>query len=558
MEAFFYYVLKSGGLLTLFYGGYQLFLRKETIFHFSRLFLLSGLVLSLVLPCIELTKTITISLTAADNLKEVIPHSTMNPSLPFLNIYTIASGILMLGAIVQILRIGKQGALLKNIFQKGIHIRKQTTIHVVSKAKIQPSSFFNFIIYNPLLHSDEELKAILAHEEVHANQLHSIDIILMELFIAFQWFNPVVWLYRSALKQNLEFLADTENQQIKIDKKGYQYTLLKHSIYRQELSIINPFFNSLIKKRIVMINQKKSHPLSALKTLLILPPLLFFLVSFNTKEVYSLANEENLKAPEAVIELIIDKNTTDEQLLKMKADLGKEKFDLSYTVVRNETGEIISLLLEVSGGNQILGEVSSRFTSTSDNDTIEPTYVFIDTESNTISIGKSELVATKSNNNHTVWIQKDNSKRGEHIMVKRGNGTKEIIINGVRVNDKELEEIDVDVEDGAFIFIENEDTDGKEVKIKSATNKNVFISTSPSSEHDIKILEEEGNGFIFMNTTDGKEPLFYINGKKSDSKSLKSLDPNQIASMNVLKGTAAVKKYGKKAKDGVIEITTKK
>lgn len=558
MEALFYYVLKSGGLLTLFYGGYQLFLRKETIFHFSRLFLLSGLVLSFVLPCIELTKTVTISLTAADSLKEVIPHSIINPSRPFLNIYTLVCGIYMLGAVVQILRLGKQGAILNTIFRKGTHTRKHKTVHVISNAKIQPSSFFNFIIYNPHLHSDKELKAILAHEEVHANQLHSIDIILMELVIALQWFNPVVWFYQSALKQNLEFLADTENQEIKIDKKGYQYTLLRHSIYKQELSIINPFFNSLIKKRIVMINQKKSHPSAALKALLILPLLIFFLVSFNTKEVYSLANEETLKIPDTVIELIIDKNTTDEQLLKMKADLGKEKFDLSYTIVRNETGEIMNLLLEVSGGNKTIGEVSSRFTSTSDNDTIDPTYVFIDTESNTISIGKSELVATKSNDHTTVWIQKSDSESGEHIMVKRGNGTEEIIINSVKATDNELKEIGLDVKDATVIVLENDDTNGKDIKIKSATNKNVFISTSPSSEHDIKILEEEGNGFIFLTTTDGKEPLVYIDGEKSDSKFLKSLDPNQIASMNVLKGTAAVKKYGKKAKDGVIEITTKK
>ena len=135
-------------------------------------------------------------------------------------------------------------------------------------------------------------------------------------------------------------------------------------------------------------------------------------------------------------------------------------------------------------------------------------------------------------------------------MVKRGKGTEEILINGVKVTDKELEEIGIDVKDGTIIVLENDDTNGKEVKIKSATNKNVFIGTSPSGEHDIKILEEEGNGFIFLNTSDGKEPLVYIDGEKSDSKF--------FYHMNVLKGTAAVKKYGKKAKDGVIEITTKK
>ena len=526
------------------------------MFYFSRVFLLSGLILSFILPFIRLTKTTTLLPTEIGASTASIIQGPTNGIIGFSNIYALACGILILGAALQLLRLGRQGYILNQLIKKGSQTKLSTTVHVQSNANIQPFSFFNFIVYNPLLHSTTELKAILAHEKVHAHQLHSLDIILMELGVAIQWFNPLVWFYRSAIKQNLEFLADTENHQIKIDRIGYQYTLLKHAINNKGLSIVNPFFNSLIKNRIVMINQKKSHPLAAFKTLLILPLLTAFLVSFNTKEEYAFALEQQYINPDSVIELVIDKNTTDEQLLKMKSDLGKEKFDLSYTVVRNEDGEIISLSIAISGGSKTMGEVSSRYNSVSDNDTIEPTYVFVETESNTISIGKSELGNSKYN--PRVWIQKNDGEKGEHVMIKRGNGTKEIYINGERVNDGELEEMDIEVEDGTFIFIENDANDKKEIKIKSSINKNVFISTSPSSEHDIEILEEEGNGFLFLNTDDGKVPLVYVDGEKRDSKFIKSLDPNQIASMNVLKGTAAVKKYGKKAKDGVIEISTKK
>ena len=136
----------------------------------------------------------------------------------------------------------------------------------------------------------------------------------MEIFLALQWFNPFAWYYRIAIKQNLEFLADTDNTEIKLNKKDYQYILLKQAVGQQNLSIINPFFNSLIKKRIVMINQQKSKKVNAIKSLFILPMLALFLISFNTKEVYT-TNEKNIS--DNTIEILIDKNTTDDQLVKI-------------------------------------------------------------------------------------------------------------------------------------------------------------------------------------------------------------------------------------------------
>ena len=492
MEALFYYIVKISSVLLLFFSCYQLFLRKETLFQFNRFFLLSGLILSALFPLLYITITINAPIFDLTNTNVAIPSlsetSTVNAFTP----YSFLITLYLIGAFILFIKLFRQGLDLKRVLNTGERVKLPATVHIKTKATIQPFSFFKSIVYNPSLHSEKELEAIVAHEEVHAAQLHSLDIILMEVFIILQWFNPIVWLYRIAVKQNLEFLADTENHQIKTNKKAYQYILLQRAVGNHHLSIVNPFFNSLIKKRIIMINQQKSHKLKAFKSLLILPFLAFFLVSFNVREVYSYKNISQSDSIQNTIELLIDKNTSDSKLLKIKADLAKDKFDFSYTTVRNKNGEIKNISIEISGGNKKNGEVSSRFNSVSDNDTIDPTYILIETDNNS-------------------------------ILFRTGDET------------------------------------NKATKIKKSTtgnNKKISISTTTTEDYDFKIVEKEDNGFMFV-TTDGKEgPLFYIDGKKSDAKTLNNLDESTIKSMNVIKGGEAIEKYGKEAKHGVIEIIT--
>ncbi len=243
-----------------------------------------------------------------------------------------------------------------------------------------------------------------------------------------------------------------------------------------------------------MINQKKSHRLKAIKSLIIVPLLAFFLLSFNESEVYSNKNKSQYDSAQKIIELLIDKNTSDSQLLKIKEDLAIEKFDFSYTTVRNEEGEIKNISIEISGGNKKNGEVSSRYKSVSDNDTIDPTYILIDTDKNSISFRNSDV------NNKVTKIKKSTS----------GN------------------------------------------------NKQISISSSTTEDYDFKIVEKEGNGFMFVTSDSKQEPLFYINGEKSDSDTVNNLNEGDIETMHVIKGDKAVEKYGKDAKYGVIEIITKK
>ncbi|WP_405381123.1 M56 family metallopeptidase [Maribacter sp. LLG6340-A2] len=464
-------------------------MRKETFFRFNRYFLFGGLITAILLPSFYLTKDILVPLASFSQNNGVFKEITAVSLEGYWNASSLFVVIYTLGAIFFLIKFLKQLLQLQSILKGGRKQSNNETIHIQTHDQVLPFSFFNKIVYNPAKHNQNELEAIIAHELVHAKQFHSLDILVTEIVLALQWFNPFIWLYRIAIKQNLEYLADTENTEVKNNKKAYQYILLQQACSNYNLSIVNPFFNSLIKKRIVMINQKQSHKLKVLKSLLIVPLLAFFLVSFNTKEVYIFSDSNVKTAPLNTIEILIDKNTTDEQLLKIKKELQKEQFDFSYTVVRNDDGHIKSISLQVTGGNKKNGEVSSSFNSVSDNDTIDPTYISIDKSTN-------------------------------HITIRNGKADKKML------------------------------------KVRTSPTKKMEMSSKLNSDHDIEISEEESNTFIYID--DDKEPLIYIDGEKSNHKTLNELDPSNIEKMNVIKGEAAITKYGKSARNGVVEITTKK
>ena len=130
------------------------------------------------------------------------------------------------------------------------------------------------------------MQSVLEHEKVHARQYHTLDIMLLEVLRVFFWFNPVLWLYKSAVRQNLEYLADHFAIESATDKKSYQYLMLKQAVNTQEYTLANSFYNSLIKKRIVMLNQNQSKKINVLKTLVVAPLLGLLLVSFNIEENY--------------------------------------------------------------------------------------------------------------------------------------------------------------------------------------------------------------------------------------------------------------------------------
>ena len=210
MEAFLIYILKSAGFLSIFYFAYLLLLKNDTSFDLNRKFLLTGLFAAILLPSVYFTKKVVVEATA-------LPIATTDYSeiaIPALdqgtNWWIIAGITYLLVLCVLMLRfIFRLYKIMKMIYSLPNHSSGKFT-YVHTPEEMSPFSFFNYIVFNPDLHTKEELDLILTHETVHSRQLHSLDILLSNLVSCFLWFNPICRGYKNCIAQNLEYIADSK------------------------------------------------------------------------------------------------------------------------------------------------------------------------------------------------------------------------------------------------------------------------------------------------------------------------------------------------------------
>ena len=571
MEAFGIYLLKASALLLVFWGIYMLFLRKETTFTENRYFLVFGILTAMLLPFLKFKQTVLVEL--APNTDQTIfsdNNALGNFSPSTFDWASVLFYAYLLGCMFFLVRFVVQLVTIKQLTQRAYIWKEEDLMHVETQEKIAPFSFFKSLFYHPKQFQNEQLQAILHHEKVHARQWHSVDVMLSEIVKILLWFNPLIWLYQRTLQQNLEFLADAHAVG-HFNKTSYQYLMVKQATGHQ-IAITNPFYNSLIKKRIVMLNKNQSKRMNALKSLLVVPLLALFLVSFNTETIYQFKNGEssNLQDSKKKLELLINKDTSDEELMKMKNDLAKEGVDFSYTTVRNDDKEIIDISLDITGGGENGASFKNSHSSSDSTDGISPLVIVIDLENSLASImtkgdyktnrGKIKFSGSK------IWISSEDDGHKE-VVIEEVDGVKKIFVDGKEVDEEHLDEHDVNVfvhkdhddSDGNFSFHISSDDDEKHekhVKIKKRKSKkgNVMIIKDSDHDTDIEVLGDEG--FFFVDT-DGKNPLYIIDGKEASRKEVKKLSPKDILTIDVSKGKSAEKKYGKRAKDGVVEIITK-
>ena len=407
------YLLKVSTITAIFYLFYKLFLQNDTFFQFNRFFLLIGVLSSFIMPFIIIP--VYIEYTSANVTKYVVDtHATpivienIKESISLLDVVSI---IYIVGIIGFLIHFIQQLISLSRIIISNESEKKSGFTVIKTSKQIPPFSFFKWIVYNPTLFNEKELKQVLAHEKIHVNQYHSIDNLIAQFYCILLWFNPFVWLYSKSLKQNLEFIAD-ENAQKSIDcKKSYQYTLLKTSITQQQLAITNNFFNSPIKKRIVMLQKSKSKKMNQLKYALVIPVLALFLMNFNKEEVYIEKEVDDLK-------IIFHKDLNDEDLNEIKIDLKENQIDFSYNLARNINKEITNIST-VFRNTDNTGSVTSN-SYTDENGAIKAFYFyknknsegvkFIDREENKLKDKKQNFVEIIFNKNTTLEKLKAQSK----------------------------------------------------------------------------------------------------------------------------------------------------
>ncbi|WP_018630942.1 M56 family metallopeptidase [Niabella aurantiaca] len=291
------YILKLSICLAIVHLFYQLFLRRLTFYNWNRWYLLGYSALSFVIPLIDIMPELQRKALDRNVFVQMIPAFGFSPAPAG------ASLLQSLSAWDWIMIAGVAGSLILLVrffvmFFSFIRIRKRAQLISDARTRIyqldedvRPFSFGNAIFINTELHSGEELEEIIRHEFVHVRQKHTIDIIWSELLCILLWFHPFVWLLRKSIKQNLEFLADKQVLQNGMDKKEYQYLLLK-VMGNKQFAFANHFNFSSLKNRIAMMNTIKSARIHLTKFLFLLPVVAVLLLAFR-KEVI---REEKNKA----------------------------------------------------------------------------------------------------------------------------------------------------------------------------------------------------------------------------------------------------------------------
>jgi bla regulator protein BlaR1 len=296
------YIGKAATILSIFYLVYIAVLRKDTLFTANRHFLLSGILAAITFPFIEITRRIIVEIPTANEIiyNDFLPIEQMPiQETVSVNWWQVAFFIYMLGVCFMLLRFMKQLLSLGLLLYKYPSVKKAGYRYIITSENTPPFSFFRNIVYNPELHAQQELEMILKHEEVHASQWHSVDIIAANLLLIFQWINPLAWFYKKGVEENLEYIADSATVQQIESVKQYQLALVKASSTSPIPALTNNFYQSFIKKRIVMLNKSTSKKINAWKLMLVLPLLAVFLWSFNINEVVTYT-DSNSSVPDII------------------------------------------------------------------------------------------------------------------------------------------------------------------------------------------------------------------------------------------------------------------
>lgn len=270
------YLIKTSVALAFFYGLYILCLKKDTFLKLRRSYFLFAIFFSLVFPLFTIEIPVTEEPAQIPTywlsdieLGDVLVEGTAEKSLSGwtigLILLSVVSAFWALRFFIQLLSVFK--------LRVSSESEKLPEFRIVKMkdTKASPFSFFHWIFINSETNSSSELAEIIAHEQVHVRQYHSVDVMLSEILCICFWWNPFVWLLKNEMKINLEYLADKGVLEAGFNSKRYQYILLQVSNKNTGIPLINNFNVSQLKKRISMMNKKKSSIFSSVKYLLAIP-----------------------------------------------------------------------------------------------------------------------------------------------------------------------------------------------------------------------------------------------------------------------------------------------
>lgn len=311
---FLIYMLKTALCLSVFYLFYRFWLSKETFHRFNRMVLIGLILVAFVIPSLKVSQNFHLpqieqvferlnipeeeteqehDLQKMEQVTTTTLHTQLEKERSDCTILTLGNlGFLYLGgALLLLLRyifsIACIYRLIRNSEKKCWKGKIRLVVH---QQNVAPFSWRHYIVLSRQ-DLEEYGEEIIAHEYAHIMHKHFRDLLLAEICLLFQWFNPAMWLFRKELKTVHEFEADESVLKAGIDAKKYQLLLIQKTVGTRLYSMVNSFDHSSLKKRITMMLKKKSNPWARLKYLYVLPLAAIAVAAFARPEISSELDE---------------------------------------------------------------------------------------------------------------------------------------------------------------------------------------------------------------------------------------------------------------------------
>ena len=549
MGIFFVYILKSSICLVGFYLFYRLLLSRETFHRFNRIALLSILLLSCLLPLVEVTvekqtevhqtmMTLEQWLMLADMMNA---ESTAELQAEEVTVTWIQVALLvyLVGILFFAFRNGysllKLGGLLRSGRKEQLEKYtggKGKVILIVHDRDIAPFSWMKYIVISQK-DLDENGREILIHELAHIQNRHSWDLLVADICIFFQWFNPASWLLKQELQNIHEYEADETVIEKGVDAKQYQLLLIKKAVGTRLYSMANSFNHSKLKKRITMMLKEKSNPWARLKYLYVLPLAAIAVTAFARPEISEKADEISaVKVNDlaAIVEAKVEEITKDvlKDSLKAKPYVVPEKSKMyGGRWVSKDSSTVYSADSVVIFNDSVTSKRSSvvlyggRFERISESN--KP-LILVDGK----EVSKDTL--------YSIMNDEANPNRIKTVSILRSDAALSIYGEKGKHGVYDIE------------LLPNADNHFRITKTQAKFKTKTESFPKQNSVPGI-------GGLPMRGVYDGEEPLVVIDGKEVlEPNALSKISPDRIKSFSVLKSEAALEAYGKKAKNGVILI----
>ena len=509
MGVFFIYILKSSVCLVLFYLFFRLLLSKETFHRFNRMALLGVLFFSLLIPCIEVTTRHQVEVQQAVlSIEQLLLMAELEATpanvgavqeTPTISWVQIVLLVYWAGILFLVCRNIYSLICLFRLVHSGKHekLEKGVTL-VVHNQEIAPFSWMKYIVVSRK-DLEENGREILIHEMAHIHHRHLVDLLVADICIFFQWFNPGAWLLKQELQNIHEYEADETVINEGVNAKEYQLLLIKKAVGTRLYSMANSFNHSKLKKRITMMLKEKSNPWARLKYLYVLPLAAIAVTAFARPEISEKMEEISAVKVNDLAEIVQEKVLQD----TVKVSKDEKKDALVVTGVKSKEEEeivifeVVEQMPEYPGGMSALQKYLSE------------------------KIAGSPM----------------KGKAGGRVMV--GFTVAETgKIKDVRVLQSDEASLNQEAE---RIVSEMPDwipgkQRGRPVPVKY---------TVPIRFGNIRFAEN-------------KQPLIFADGKEISMDAMEKLDPSTIESFSVLKDSASIKVYGKRGANGVILVNTQR